>query len=167
MDIKLTDAERLILANQYQILGHLEDDESYGRLAQNLRDGHELLYRDLLNWISPEMDKDTTRFVLDALSLYQSLQNSWISLGKPAEIEESDVQWPGFDGNNEGVLYGFTCALAADHRYEEQLGEHGVNSHSEMESTYRKMIVKWKELGEPRFPLTTDQISAIIAARGY
>ncbi|WP_348700310.1 YfbU family protein [Duganella fentianensis] len=167
MDIKLTDAERLILANQYQILERLEGDESYGRLAKNLRDGHEFLYREVLSWISPEMDKATTRFVLDALSLYQTLHSSWLRLGSPAEIKESDVQWPGFDGNNEGALYGFTSALAADRRYVEQLGEHGVNSHSEMESTYRKMIGKWKELGEPRSPLTIEQISEIIAARGY
>lgn len=167
MDIKLTDSERMILANQYQILGHLEDDPDFKRVAQNLRDGHEFLYRDMLNWVSPEMDRESTGFVLDALSLYQALKESWSTLGSPSDIKADDVRWPGFDGNNEGTFYGFTCALAGDRRYEDQLGERGVNSHSLMTSTYRKMIAKWRELGEPRHPMAAAQIKEIIAARGY
>lgn len=39
-DLELTDVERVILANQYEILSILKEDDSYGLLAQNLRDGH-------------------------------------------------------------------------------------------------------------------------------
>nr|ACN22674.1 hypothetical protein [uncultured bacterium] len=37
--LKLTDTERLILANQYEILAALKNDDSYGRIAEELRDG--------------------------------------------------------------------------------------------------------------------------------
>lgn len=167
MDIKFTDAERVLLANQYAILGHLEDSSDYKRLSQNLRDGHEYLYRDLFNWISPEMDRQTTQFVLDALSMYQAINDSWITLGSPSDIKAQDVKWPGFDGNNEGTLYSFSCALAQDNRFEDQLGERGVNSHSEMTSTYRKMLAKWRDLGAPRHPMSSDEIKTVLAARGY
>ena len=53
MDIKLTPAERLILANQYEILGHLNSDLYARRLAENLRNGYVFLYRDMIESVSP------------------------------------------------------------------------------------------------------------------
>lgn len=44
MALKPTAIERLILANQYEILGELADDDSLRRLANQLRDGHAWLY---------------------------------------------------------------------------------------------------------------------------
>ena len=38
--MEFTDTERLILANQYEILGKLNSDEDYLKLAENLKDGH-------------------------------------------------------------------------------------------------------------------------------
>ena len=42
--MKFTDTERVILANQYEILGKLGDDQAYLDLAENLRYGHEWIY---------------------------------------------------------------------------------------------------------------------------
>lgn len=80
MDIKLTLAERLVLANQYEILCELRNDPYAKRLAENLRNGYEFLYRDVLESVSPEMDKASTEFVLDTLSMYQAIKNSWKTL---------------------------------------------------------------------------------------
>lgn len=167
MELKLTDAERLILSNQYAILGHLEDSKEYKRLAEHLRNGHEYLYRDVLYWVNPEMDRETTDFVIDALSMYRALKRSWDTLGKPDDIADRDIKWPGFDGNNEGSLYQFTCALAETNHFDEQLGHSGVNSHSEEEQTYRNMLPVWKAFGDARNTMTAQQIKQVLAARGY
>lgn len=166
MDIKLTLAERLVLANQYEILCELRNDPYAKRLAENLRNGYEFLYRDVLESVSPEMDKASTEFVLDTLSMYQAIKNSWEDLGKPAEIKAVEVDFPGFDGNNEGRFYGFACALADDNRFTEQLGTRGKNSHSPKVSTYRRMLAVWKEQ-EDQYALTKEQIQVVLAARGY
>ncbi|TNC78536.1 YfbU family protein [Janthinobacterium lividum] len=167
MDIKLTNAERLILANQFEILGHMHEDKEKIRMASHLRDGHEFLYRDLLGTVSPEMDKDTTEFVLDTLSMYRAMNHSLIELGIDTDIKKEDVEWPGFDGNNEGSLYFFTRALSSDGRFDELLGEDGVNSHSPMAYVYQQMLPIWKALGDSRHRLTAAQINEILAARGY
>jgi len=166
MDIKLTPAERLILANQYEILGELRSDDYAKRLAENLRNGYEFLYRDVFESVSPEMDETSTKFVLDTLIMYQAIENSWEDLGKPGEIKAIDVEFPGFDGNNEGRFYGFACALADDNRFTAQLGLRGKNSHSPKASTYRRMLAVWKELAD-QYALTKDQIQLVLAARGY
>lgn len=167
MNIKITPIERLILANQYQIIGALKNDQSAMNLADSLRDGYEYMYRELLEGLLPEMDKETTDFVLDALSLYQAMKDSWVTLGEPHQVNRVDVEWQGFDGNNEARLFGFTRALAADNRFPEQLGEQGKNSHLAVASIYKRMLTKWGEQGRPRHPMTLEQIQAVLAARGY
>lgn len=166
MDIKLTPNERLILANQYEILGHLNSDPSAKRLAENLRNGYEFLYRDIIESVSPEMDQQSIEFVLDTLSMYQEIKNSWNELGKPSEIKVTEVEFPGFDGNNEGRLYGFARALAEDNRFNEQLGPQGKNSHSVKVSTYRRMLAVRKGQGDD-YPMTMEQIQEVLAARSY
>ena len=42
--MNLTDTERLILANQFEILGKLKSDDGYIELADNLSKGHVWLY---------------------------------------------------------------------------------------------------------------------------
>lgn len=112
------------------------------------------------------MDEQSAEFVLGTLSMYQAIKNSWNELGKPSEIKVTEVEFPGFDGNNEGHLYSFSRALAEDNRFNEQLGLQGGNSHSAKVSTYRSMLAVWKGQGTD-CSLTMEQIQEVLAARGY
>ena len=112
------------------------------------------------------MDEQSAEFVLDTLSMYQAIKNSWNELGKPSEIKVTEVEFPGGDGNNEGHLYSFSRALAEDNRFNEQLGLQGKNSHSAKVSTYRSMLAVWKGQGTD-CSLTMEQIQEVLAARGY
>lgn len=165
MGTKLTIAERLILANQFEILGHLQDAKEHLLMAGHLRDGHEYLYRDLLGSVSPEMDEETSDFVLDVLSMYRAMQSSFKKLGSPASVKQDEIAWKGFDGNNEGELYSFTRALASDGRFDELLGEHGINSHMPMKRVYRGMVAVWRALGDSKYQLSAEQIRQIIQAK--
>jgi uncharacterized protein YfbU (UPF0304 family) len=61
--VQLTDAERLLLANQYEILGILHKQESYLRAAANLRDGHKWLYEQHVTEISDNLPDEEVEYV--------------------------------------------------------------------------------------------------------
>jgi uncharacterized protein YfbU (UPF0304 family) len=165
--LKLTDTERLILANQYEILASLKDDDSYTRIAEELRDGHEWLYQQHFDYFSPNMHAEDAEFVVTILGIYSDLRDSYEQLADKSGIEPHQVEFPGFDGNNEGELLSFARALRKRERFIDTLPEHGKNSHMPTRDIYGRMIAKWKELGEPHFPLSKEQIAALLAARTH
>ena len=77
--MKFTDTERVILANQYEILGKLGDDQAYLDLAENLRYGHELIYNQKIS-VSPIFTEEKSDFVVSILELYEVIQNSFDAL---------------------------------------------------------------------------------------
>lgn len=167
--LTLTDTERLILANQYEILGLLKeggDSEWYTRLAENLRDGHKWIYQQKLQ-LSENLSDADTNHVLDILGIFSALRDSYKQLADKSGITESDVTFPGFDGNNESELLHFARALSANGNYHETIGQEARNSHSPTRDTYSRMIGEWKRLGSPHFPFTKDQIVQILGARRF
>ncbi|SFE87971.1 YfbU family protein [Paracidovorax wautersii] len=162
--IELTDAERLILANQYRIRGILEHDDSYAELADDLESGHKWLYQSRLR-ISPNLSEDDTNLVLDTLALYRLLQSSYEELEDKSEVEKDQVQFPGFDGNNESELLYFCTALCRKARYEELIGRPAKNSHAPTRDNYSRMIGQWRRIGEPSESLTASEIKSILDAR--
>jgi uncharacterized protein YfbU (UPF0304 family) len=165
--LKITDTERLILANQYEILATLKEDDSYAHLAEELRDGHEWLYQQHFDYLSPNMREEDSEFVVTILGIYSDLHDSYEQLSDKSGIEPRQVQFPGFDGNNEGELLSFSRALRKSARFIDTLPEHGKNSHMPTREIYGRMIAKWEELGKPRFPLSKEQISELLAARTH
>ena len=165
MDIKLTDAERIILANQYEILSILKKDDSYEVLANNLREGYEWLYSEVFNWVSPVMDSNDVNLVIDTLSLYELLRNSYRELSDQTGINPDELEFPGFDGNGEAKLRGFAMALLESERFAHVLGDDVKNSHMPSVDIYARMIDEWKSNGEPTYPLSKEQIQKILAAR--
>ncbi|CAB3847177.1 hypothetical protein LMG2828_01751 [Achromobacter piechaudii] len=163
--IKLTDIERLILANQYEILAELKDDESYARRAEQLRDGHEWLYAQSFEWLSPNLPSDQAEHVLTILGIYSDLKASYEALEDKSGIEPHHVAFPGFDGNNEPELLSFSKALRDADRFTETIPEYGKNSHHPTTELYGRIIAKWQELGKPSYPLDKDTMMTIIDAR--
>lgn len=163
--MKLTDTERLILANQYEILSALRNDESYARLADALRDGHEWLYSQSFDYLSPNLSEKDTEHVLSILGIFSDLKASYAKLADKSGIEQHDVAFLGFDGNNESDLYSFAQALRKNNRFTETLGEHGKNSHMPTTDLYERMIAKWRDLGKPNYPYDKQTIQEIVAAR--
>lgn len=165
-NLNLTDAERLILANQYEILSHLTPDPSLSDLARNLRDGHKWLYQDSLQF-KPELDAATQEHVLQIMDIYHLMNISYQKLADKTGIDAKGLHFPGFDGNNESDEYSFANALARSGRYNELLGDAGKNSHGATTEMYTRMIGAWRKLGEPKFPLTKEHIASILAAQRH
>lgn len=164
MKLNLTDTERLILANQYQILARLEQDDSYETLSENLRDGHSWLYNQTLDMmLSEELSDEDAKYVIEILDIYDTLQSSYENLTDKSGIQKHEVVFPGFDGNNEGRLLGFSIALRKDRRFEDVVPERGKNSHMTTTHRYRKLIDKYEQMGKPNYPLTKEQILELVS----
>jgi uncharacterized protein YfbU (UPF0304 family) len=168
MDISLTDAERLILANQYRILSYLDrnEGESWSQLSDQLRDGHAWLYDSYLKMsMSPVLSEDDARFVIRVLALYSEMRDSYLALNDKGGISDHDVLYPGFDGNDsyEAVLLRFTEALRTEGKFQNTLTkDRDLNSHFTSVRGYRRMIAAWEQMGEPRYPLAKSQIEELV-----
>ncbi len=163
--IKLTDVERLILANQYEILSKLNDDETYATWAETLRSGQEWLYSQYFDHLSPNLPEREAEHVLTILGIFSDLRDSYSQLSDKTGIDSSQVEFPGFDGNNESELLGFARALRKHDRFADIVGEHAKNSHMPTTEMYERMIERWRELGEPAYPYDKKTIEEILAAR--
>ena len=156
--MKFTDAERVILANQYEILGKLNNEKTYLDLAENLRDGHEWIYNQKIS-VSPIFTKEQSGFVVSILSLYEVIQDSFDALSDKGSLNEDSVKFPGFDGNNEGEYKRFFSALVENGQFAHVKAN--TNSHMKKISTYENMLDKWKSLGKG-YTLSLDDIEAIL-----
>jgi uncharacterized protein YfbU (UPF0304 family) len=165
--LELTNIERLLLANQYEILCTLKSDESYSRMAENLRSGHKWLYEQHAVRISDNLPESETEHVLSILGIYSDLRDSYDRLTDKSGIDEHLVKFPGFDGNNEAELLLFARALSQNGNYAETIGKDAKNSHMPTTAMYQRMIVEWKNLGEPRFPISRENILRITGARTH
>lgn len=80
----LTDTERLILANQYELLSKLAENEYeteyFLRISKQLKDGHKWLYEQVFDSIGENLDNESANFVVNVLSLYRALLNSYEQL---------------------------------------------------------------------------------------
>lgn len=142
--MEFTDTERLILANQYEILEKLNPGQGYLQLAENLRDGHEWIYNQ--NFVmSPIFDKEKSDFVVAILDLYDVLQSNYEALTIKGSLTESKVKFPGFDGNNEGEYMRFFSALVKNGQFDYLKAN--TNSHAPKLMKYEKMLEQWKALG--------------------
>lgn len=161
----LTDTERLILANQYELLSKLAENEYeteyFLRISKQLKDGHKWLYEQVFDSIGENLDDESANFVVNVLSLYRALLNSYEQLKTKKQLKKSEVTFKGFDGNNEGELMYFAEALGDAGRFSEVIENGELNSHFPMTSTYQKMLTKWEEL-EQKYELSEEQILQII-----
>ena len=163
MKIELTDKERLFLANQHEILGHLNKDNSdyHFKLAEQLRDGHECLYSQSFDKFSENLPDDAAELVLNILQIYEMIQDAYDGLSDKSLISEHQIKFPGFDGNNETEFMGFVDALEKDNRFVDVIQTGNRNSHSPKVHVYERMIAKWQAFGKP-YNLTTEQLIEIL-----
>jgi len=164
MKIELTDKERLFLSNQHEILGYLNTDNSeyHFKLAEQLREGHEWLYSQSFDYFSENLSSEDAELVLDILQIYELIGDAYNQLSDTSGISDTQVKFPGFDGNNETEFMSFVDALEKDGRYVDVIQAGHRNSHSAKVHVYERMIAKWESLGKP-MPLTKEQLLEILA----
>lgn len=105
MEDSLNIKDRLMIANQYEILSRLTNDEHEKKEYENLRDifvsGYSRYYSLATEWFSEEVNPEECKFVTDVLNLYRDLYFSWSRNEEAREkIDENEVLFKGFDLND-------------------------------------------------------------------
>ena len=159
--MQLTKTERWILSNQYRILEALYPDEadSLMKARMALDSGYELEYEH----ISQHIDKDTLNKhdcveVHDILQMFSNLKHAYEKLSEKPEIDMWQIEFIGFDGNNEPEQLAYARYLCEDGEHYEDL--HVRNSHSHTLDRYRRQLRVWRSMDHP-FMLTKDEIEQI------
>lgn len=168
-DLKLTDKERLILANQYEIMSMLDkhSSEYYLLMSETLKAGHKWLYEQFFDSLSENLSDEDAQHVLKILGIYSDLRDSYSKLDDKSGIDKSNLNFPGFDGNNESEYLGFANNLLKHGRFKETLNETAINSHMPTTDIYKRMIACWENLGAPHYPYSKEIIEKILASRTH
>jgi uncharacterized protein YfbU (UPF0304 family) len=107
-DIRLTPAERIILANEYRILSKVdpENADHYTRNEEILKEGYAEHYGHLEELFSDELPPEQTELVRDIITMYDEIWVGFQGLSdqEKEEIGEKNIQFPGFHGNSESAL---------------------------------------------------------------
>ena len=151
MKIELTDKERLFLANQHEILGHLDTDNSdyHLKLAEQLRDGHKWLYSQSFDNFSENLPDDDAELVLNILQIYEIIQDAYDGLSDKSLISEHQIKFPGFDGNNESEYVSFARFYVTRINRFPWFSEREFNSHIHSVDTYKRMLRIFNDVYDP------------------
>ncbi|WP_344341984.1 YfbU family protein, partial [Streptomyces rhizosphaericus] len=93
--MEISKAERLILANQFRILAESNPQDKHLIRAEILERGYEALYNDeIFNLLSEEMDQEEGDFVIDVLSMYRGIDDSYENLQDKQNLSEREITFP-------------------------------------------------------------------------
>lgn len=159
---KLDFKDRVILANQFRILQKVDpDNESeYRRAIEILDNGYESEYGSIGGILIEPVPQNICEEVHGILGLYRSLSDGYKQLSDKTGIDAKDVEFRGFDGNNESEHLSYAKFLASQGKYEESSV---VDSHSQVLGIYRRMLAEFEQV-EPKYPLERADIQRILAA---
>lgn len=169
--------ERLLYLLLITIIREVSNDydkESYNKKIEVLKNGFSLHYNELFNQISSEeMTNDECKEVLDILDMYSSIIRSFHCLKNNGiqlkELNENDVLFPGFDGNNENKQYlyadFFMYKLDRFKDVQDHLLNGDLNSHQSVLDKYRLQLKKWKSMkdsGKNVYQMQETELSELL-----
>ena len=153
------------LANQHAILEKLDEQNAdhHAHMRKVYENGYAINYSDDFENIYDEFSREESGFVIDVLDMYSAMQRSWKQLGSPDDLNESDLRFPGFDGNNETSYMAYAKFVVKDEDRFTDLNIFDFNSHMHMLDSYRSMVNAWKQKGTPeRYKLSLQGIKDIL-----
>ncbi len=166
--MNLTIKDRLVLANQYEILIALTDSEekkkAYSESLEIIQFGFESEYVNLF----PEIDKKVLteregEEVRKILEMFCQIQNSLEDLGD-IEVEKSKITFAGFDADHETPQLSYSNYLIKNRLVYQKLTREAIDSHFPMLTIYRRMLDEWRH-SDNKYQLTKDDIVRISNSR--
>ncbi|MDP4153279.1 MAG: YfbU family protein [Bacillota bacterium] len=161
-NMQLSEKERLFLYNQYKILERLypKEPEIWKDPQEILLNGYEGEYDSLTDGMSDGISAEICDEVLSILSMFKSLYYSYQELNDKSGVEESDILFNGFDGNEEVGHYSYAKYLIDCGPFSE-FKNSSINSHRNTLRKYRKMLSKF-QIYEPGKSLSKQEIQQVI-----
>jgi uncharacterized protein YfbU (UPF0304 family) len=171
--MQLTIKDRVMLANQYQILARLDESESehYLEKVKILTNGYSYLYDSLKINFCQEMTYDEGKFVFDILALYELIEDVKRKTQHEKIINHRYGYFNGFCGNYE-TAYMSLCNFFVNvqNKFPTQKKyfskNDGMNSHLPMIEKYKKMIDIYSSIRNDAlfYELTVEQTLSILEA---
>jgi len=152
--LEISKVERLILANQFELLSMNKNDYISQKDCKNnatiLLEGYEYLYDEIFSGMDEVVSPEKGRFVLDILSMYRVISSSYEKLlEEGTSLRQRDIAFKGFDGNDESEEYSFACFFIKDYdRFKDLVANEFMefNSHGSSISTYKNELETYNEI---------------------
>ncbi len=148
--MEMTNAQRLILSNQYFLMSQLnpDDSEKYQRLQNIVERGYELQMRDIMKDFGC-IKEDVCREIIDIMEMYHAMQESYNMLAENAkpDVDKRRLTFLGFDIATESHLVHYVRFLIDSEGLYCQFdkADHHFNSQTPMLEKYRRMLVCWRK----------------------
>ena len=166
--MEMTNAQRLILSNQYYLMSQMDPENSakYQRLQTIVERGYELQMREL-NKEFGCLTEAECREIIDIMEMYHAMQesNKMLSDQEPAEVDQRRLQFLGFDIASEAQVVHYVRFLIDSEGLYPQFdkADHHFNSQMPMLEKYRRMLTTWRNC--PRqYHLCATELSQIFSA---
>ncbi|MDO4626957.1 MAG: YfbU family protein [Pasteurellaceae bacterium] len=164
--MEMTSTQRLILANQYQLMGLLDPKNAakYARLERIVKGGFALELKELDNEFS-DLSEAECRIVLDTLEMYHALQVSYNNLDDKSALTPHRLQFTGYCAVREKKYLNYLRFITTEqNKYQEFMRcEHGCDSQTPMWDKYNKMLDVWHKCAR-QYHLSMEEIQNILAA---
>ena len=167
--MKLKKVERWMLSNQCRILEALYPNEAghYSKVREAIERGYELHY----DWFTQNifdgqdtMTSDESREVINILDMFDALGRSFSNLSPRPNVEDWQVTFAGFDGNNEAKQLAYARYFGSlDGGRFSDVENRDANSHMPSLERYRRQLAEWEATGGSH-TLSREQIERIGAA---
>ncbi len=147
--MEMTNAQRLILSNQYILMSQLDPENSakYKRLQKIVERGYELQMCEL-NKEFGCLSEAQCREVIDIMEMYHAMQESHRMLDEESrkDVDTRRLNFLGYDIATEGQLVNYVRFLVDSEGLYPQFdkGDHHFNSQIPMAEKYRRMLATWR-----------------------
>jgi uncharacterized protein YfbU (UPF0304 family) len=163
--MQLTKLERLLLANQFRILGRLDPSSAaYKEACEVLESGFALEYGELVSNFDSDLSEEKCREVRDILEMFRALQNALHQL-PPGSVKAHDVTFQGFDGNEEGAQHAYARFLIETQGKWRESKIPDLNAHWPRLGAYRAMCNAWHASAD-KWHLTVEDLERIVSHKG-
>ncbi|MGI9876301.1 YfbU family protein [Vibrio chagasii] len=166
--MEMTNAQRLILSNQYYLMSQMDPENSakYHRLQTIVERGYELQMREL-NKEFGCLTEAECREIIDIMEMYHAMQesNKMLEEDERKEVDQRRLQFLGFDIASEAQIVHYVRFLVDSEGLYPQFdkADHHFNSQMPMLDKYRRMLTTWRNC--PRqYHLCATELSQIFSA---
>ncbi|WP_413110631.1 YfbU family protein [Thaumasiovibrio sp. DFM-14] len=166
--MEMTNAQRLILSNQYYLMSKLTPEQAakYRRLQLIVERGYGLQMRELDKDFG-ELSEEKCRTIIDFMEMHHAMQESYKMLSDKDQhhVDLRRLQFLGFDAATEAQLMHYVRFLTEEEGLYPQFdkSEHHFNSQVPLFDKYLRMLQTWRNC--PRqYHLSATELQQIINA---
>jgi uncharacterized protein YfbU (UPF0304 family) len=164
INMELSAAEKLLLANQYEILKRVDPAQAQrcDLLLTCIYEGYDDDLQALLPHFEESLDEQVRVEVREILEMFRALyppRHASHSIEPPAIFA-------GFDGNEESDYYAYARFLLEDRGLWRESRTAEYNSHTNMLTAYRNMLREWN-LSADKQNLSAEDIERIVGVAPY